>query len=107
MLILLCKFEAEVSVPRYLQQITSQLDPFQGSHTSTNEVRVAQPSYEEQIIGLGYEGKMNHETQSQLPPGCEGPGSPKSTLVPEMRWTDPKPTHNMLATHPARDWWVL
>ena len=32
------------------------------------------------------------------------PAFPKSTLVPEMRWTDPKPTHNMLETHLARGW---
>ena len=36
--------------------------------------------------------------------GVRDPAFPKSTLVPEMRWTDPKPTHNMLETHPARDW---
>ena len=27
-----------------------------------------------------------------------------STLVPEMCWTDPKPSHNMLENHLARDW---
>ena len=45
-LIFLCKFEAEVTVTRYLQQLMSQLDPLQESHTTSNEVRAAQPSCE-------------------------------------------------------------
>ena len=45
-LIFLCKFEAEVTVPRYLQQTMSQLDPLQESHTTSNEVRAVQPSCE-------------------------------------------------------------
>ena len=44
--IFLCKFEAEVTVPRYLQQMMSPLDPLQESHTTLNEVRAAQPSCE-------------------------------------------------------------
>ena len=103
----MCKFEAEVTVTRCLQQLMSQLDPLQESHTTSNEVRAAQPSCEaERIVGLCYEGGMNREAQPWPSPGLkgEGPGLPKSTLVPEMRWTDPKPTHNMLETHLARGW---
>ena len=45
-LIFLCKFEAEVTVTRYSQQLMSQLDPLQESHTTSNEVWAAQPSCE-------------------------------------------------------------
>ena len=106
-IIFLCKFEAEVTVPRYLQQTMSQLDPLQESHTTSNEVRAAQPSCEaEWIVWLCYEWKWIARPSPGLLQGWRGrdPAFPKSTLVPEMRWTDPKPTHNMLETHLARGW---
>ena len=106
-LIFLCKFVAKVTVTRYLQQLMSQLDPLQESHTTSNEVRAAQPSCEaEWIVWLCYEWKWIARPSPGLLQGwrVRDPAFPKSTLVPEMRWTDPKPTHNMLETHPARDW---
>ena len=99
--ILLCKFEAEVTVPRYLQQTMSQLDPLQESHTTSNEVQAAQPSCEaEWIVGLCYEGKMNREAQPWPSPGLrgEGPGFPKVDTCPrdalDRPRTDPQYARN-------------
>ena len=92
-LIFLCKFEAAVTVTRYLQQLMSQLDPLQESHTTSNEVRAAQPSCEaEWIVGLCYEGKMNCEAQPWPSPGLkgEGPGFPKVDACPRDALDRPK-----------------
>ena len=89
----MCKFEAEVTVPRYLQQTMSQLDPLQESHTTSNEVRAAQPSCEaEWIFGLCYEGKMTCEAQPWPSPGLkdEGPGLPKVDTCPRDALDRPK-----------------
>ena len=89
----MCKFEAEVTVTRYLQQLMSQLDPLQESHTTSNEVRAAQPSCEaESIVGLCYEGKMNREAQPWPSPGLrgEGPGFPKVDTCPRDALDRPK-----------------
>ena len=55
------------------------------------------------VKGFTVKGKliMRPSPASQV---VKDPAFPKSTLVPEMRWTDPKPTHNMLETHLARGW---
>ena len=103
----MCKFEAEVTVTRYLQQLMSQLDPLQESHTTSNEVRAAQPSCEaESIVGPCYEGKMNREDQPWLSPGLkgEGPGLPKVDTCPRDALDRPKTDPNMLETHLARGW---
>ena len=92
-MIFLCKFVAEVTVTRYLQQLMSQLDPLQESHTTSNEVRAAQPSCEaERIVGLCYEGKMNREAQPRPSPGLkgEGPGLPKVDTCPRDALDRPK-----------------
>ena len=42
----LCEFTAEGSVTRYLEKVISWLDRATESHTTSNEVRAAQPSCE-------------------------------------------------------------